>query len=572
MKQGRFLIPLSSLFAVALLSCASSTSSSNPPASSSIEPASSSSVAPSSTDEPIPSSSSTGEPSSSSSSIGPTMSFPDQTTSVYGKPITIKPVFSKESETFTASYEGDAIRIDDNQTIVGLTAGTKTKVNLTSASGLTCSFEVTVSASTYKATSARDGKFARSEKWFDQPSVAPIEGLDDDFMTGMDISSMKALYDHGTKFYDENGNERALPYLLKDHGANWARLKLWVDPYTGKGTAYGGGESDLENTLWMAKECKHAGLKLLLDFHYSDYWTHPAQQILPKAWANVSSAEELAQTIRSYTKETLTTFQNEGCLPEMVQLGNEISSGSFLDTPGPDSETFSAYGEPTYLTGRGKKAFAFKAEAGSENMVLYLNAASQGVNDVSPSIKKVVHWAKGSQINATVINRFFDALSSVDYDYAGLSLYPYYCFPTGTDALGEILSGLELDKPWFVVETSYPFSGESYVWEDNFNVTQLSITNWTEEKQAPGITTMKGLYPFTPAGQASLIHDMTATVLNHQGLGMFYWEPAWVPNKDVGWAGKGSSCSWSNQGFFSYDGKMIGNLNVFNMMKGGIAD
>ncbi|MBR0295037.1 MAG: glycosyl hydrolase 53 family protein, partial [Bacilli bacterium] len=212
--------------------------------------------------------------------------------------------------------------------------------------------------------------------------------------------------------------------------------------------------------------------------------------------------------------------------------------------------------------------------SGSANMVTYLTAASEGVDLVDSSIKKVIHWAKGSTFTAGTINSFYSALSSVDYDYAGLSIYPYYCCPTGNTAVGggidtlnSVLSGLSLSKPWFVAETSYPFTGSSYVYENATEVTNFAISDWTVDGTGQGevkdITTMKANYPFTPAGQAKMIHDLTYSIVRYGGLGVFYWEGAWVPNANVGWAGSGSSCSWSNQGFFSYDGKPIANLNLF---------
>lgn len=479
------------------------------------------------------------------------VNFADQSVKIYGKQVVIEPIFSKQKEDFTVSYEGNNIRIDDNKYIVAIKSNTTTKVTITTTSGATCTFNVTVPESKYN--NRRDAAFSETEGWFNSTTVNKISNMGKDFMNGIDISSSKALYDNGTKFYNADGDEESLYYMLKDAGVNWIRLKLWVDPYTSQKTSYGGGIGDLESTLWMAKEAKYAGLKVLLDFHYSDYWTHPAQQILPKAWANVKSADELANRIKQYTTETLNTFKDNNCLPEMVQLGNEISSGSFLQLPGPDSETFSDNYEPQYLTG--KTNFAYSAKAGSENMNKYLSAGIEGVKAVDKNIKTVVHWAKGSSISASVINNFFRSITA-DYDYAGLSLYPYYCFNT-IDVANDILSNLNISKPWFIAETSYPFTSNSYV----SGVTQHAVSN-----DSTNINSINEPYPFSPVGQANLIHDLTEIVTDNGGKGVFYWEGAWVPNKNVGWAAKGSKCTWSNQGFFSYGGKALANLNLFKQM------
>ena len=506
-----------------------------------------------------------------------TMSFANQNTTVYGSRIEILPTFDKDADSFTASYSGENIRIDDNRYITGLKAGTSTTVTLNSVGGLSCTFKVNVASSTYSAS--RDLKWCETgqaisvtEGWFNSTTVSEISNMDEDFMNGIDVSSAKALYDNGTKFYNSNGVEQSLFYILKDAGVNWIRLKLWVDPFTTGGLSYGGGGGDIDSTLWMAYEAKAAGMKLLLDFHYSDYWTHPAQQILPKAWADASSANDLANYIKNYTKDTLETFNDNNCLPDMVQLGNEISSGSFLNLPGSNSESFDG---ASYVPGYLYNISGYKSSGnytlsrnftyngyGSANMNTYLSAGVNAVKEIntalSSNIKTVVHWAKGSTIDAGTINSFFSSITA-DYDYAAISYYPFYCFDTMATGKN-ILNGLSISKPWFVAETSYPFSGHGYVYENGQDVTKFSINDWN-----PG-NNISSEYAFNAAGQANLIHDLTKAVVDANGLGVFYWEGAWVPNINVGWSGPGSLNSWGNQGFFSFDGKAIANLNLFKQM------
>ena len=307
----------------------------------------------------------------------------------------------------------------------------------------------------------------------------------------------------------------------------------------------------------MAYEAKAAGMKFLLDFHYSDYWTHPGQQIIPKAWNSCNSASSLQAKIKSYTTEVLTSFKNAGCLPDMVQLGNEISSGIYLQKYSGGNESLDSYGQPSYLTGKSNYSYGTSDHSQYTN---YIKAASEGVDAVDSSIKKVLHWAKGSSISASTINSFFANMPNSYYDYAAISFYPYYCFDSMSNA-SSILNGLSLSKPWFVADTSYPFTGSSYVYENGADVTNFTISNWNT-----GDTNISSSYAFTPYGQAHLIHDLTSAVVSASGKGIFYWEPAWVPNASVGWAGAGSLCTWSNQGFFSYDGKAIANLDLFAQM------
>ena len=499
------------------------------------------------------------------------MSFASQITTVYGTPIPIAPVFTKKTQPFTASFTGENIRIDEDNNIIGLKAGTTTTVALSAVNGISCTFDVTVNGSAYAATEYRDAKWASNEGWFTSTPVDVITGMGEDFYNGIDISSCFALYQNGTQFYNASGVEQSLFYILKDAGVNWIRLKLWVDPKSSNGISYGGGESNIENTIWMAKEVKAAGLKFLLDFHYSDYWTHPGQQILPKAWNDCTSKEMLCNRIESYTTRALTMFQENNALPDMVQLGNEISSGIYLQKYGGSSETLNAYGEPSYLKDKSNYGYGTKNAAEFED---YIQAASRGVNAVDSSIKKVLHWAKGSTISAGTINAFFAAMPSDAYDYAAFSYYPFNCFDT-METARSILSGLSLPKPWFVAETSYPFSGWSYVYNEDTktDVTNNTISMWTKFNGDPeaekGEVTMTHIveeYPFTMAGQANLIHDLTASVVSNGGLGIFYWESAWVPNINVGWAGAGSKTTYSNQGFFSYDGKALANLDLFAQM------
>ena len=508
------------------------------------------------------------------------MFFGNQITTVYGEPITIEPEFTGDSQSFMAQYEGTNIRIDNNK-IIGLKSGTVTKVKLVSELGLKCSFYVAVTSSTYRASWDRDllwsdslsGSVSVKEKWFDNTTVQEISGMGADFMNGIDISSCRALYKNGTKFYNTSGTEQSLFYILKENGVNWVRMKLWVDPYTTSGVSYGGGVSDLDTDLWIAKEAKAAGLKVLLDFHYSDFWTHPGQQVVPKAWANASSADDLAGMIQTYTNNTLTSFKNAGCLPDMVQLGNEISSGMLMLNPGADSfKTVTYKNEQTYKEPNYKNtssAFAYQGTSGSDNMKKYLNAAATGVNAVDSNIKKVIHWAKGGTFSTSAVTTFFGNLSTVDYDYAGISFYIYDCVSSMNDAASFFAGIKGMDKPWFIAETSYPFSGLSYIYNESTNtdLTDFTINGWKENSSDHKyVEEMRSAYAYTGIGQANLIHDLTAAVVANDGIGVFYWEGAWVPNKNVGWASEGSLNTWGNQGFFSYNGKAIANINIFKQM------
>lgn len=120
---------------------------------------------------------------------------------------------------------------------------------------------------------------------------------------GMDISSMDEVVRLGGRFYDK-GEEKDLIGILKSYGVNYVRLRLWMHPYGVNGKAYGAGCNDLDATVRMAEKVKAAGMKYLLDFHYSDFWTDPGKQIKPKAWKEYGEAE-LEAALYEYTKDTL---------------------------------------------------------------------------------------------------------------------------------------------------------------------------------------------------------------------------------------------------------------------------
>ena len=123
-------------------------------------------------------------------------------------------------------------------------------------------------------------------------SVGSIEAKatqknEDNFIRGVDVSTLDMLEKLGARYYSKGTQQDALK-ILHDNGANYVRLKLWVDPYDEDGNAYGGGNNDYATTLRLAKRANKLGMKILLDFHYSDFWADPANQIKPKAWKNLS--------------------------------------------------------------------------------------------------------------------------------------------------------------------------------------------------------------------------------------------------------------------------------------------
>ena len=214
-------------------------------------------------------------------------------------------------------------------------------------------------------------------------------------MIGADISFLPQLEEKGIKFSD-NGMEKDAIQILKDHGFNYIRLRIFNDPARDSGYAPGKGYCDLKYTRQMAKRVKDAGMKLLLDFHYSDYWADPGKQYKPAAWRNLDF-EQLKQALYDYTKNVITELKQQGTTPDMVQVGNEINHGIVW----PDGSI-----------------------SNLDTLAQLLNAGTAGVKAVDPNIVMLVHVALGGQNAETVF--FFDNMikRGVPVDVIGLSYYP----------------------------------------------------------------------------------------------------------------------------------------------------
>ena len=195
------------------------------------------------------------------------------------------------------------------------------------------------------------------------------------FIRGVDVSTLDMLEDLGAEYYQNNVKSDALT-ILHNNGANYVRLKLWVDPYDENGNAYGGGNNDYSTTLALAKRAKQLGMNILIDFHLSDFWADPANQIKPKAWKDLSYSA-LKDTLYSYMKSTLNDFASEGIVPDMVQVGNEISSGILHDDGkiGTD-EDFSG------LAGLLKSAIAGVRASSASNTKIILHLDQGGKNQL----------------------------------------------------------------------------------------------------------------------------------------------------------------------------------------------
>jgi arabinogalactan endo-1,4-beta-galactosidase len=369
--------------------------------------------------------------------------------------------------------------------------------------------------------------------------VNPINNLSSDFIMGADVSMLKQIEDNGGKFY-VNGVEKDCLAILKDHGVNWIRLRLWNDPTDQNGKYLGGGNNDLEQTAAIAARAKGMGFKFLLDFHYSDWWADPGKQNMPKAWANLS-LDDLKKAVYQYTVEVLQKLVKADAMPDMIQIGNEVNGGMIW----PEGKTWK----------QGEEVIG-----GYDGFADWLKMGIQAVRDTDPKnndpkkrARIVIHLANGGD-NA-LYRTVFDALieRNVDFDVIGLSYYSYW-----HGALEQLKSNMNdiserYHKDVVIAEAAYAFTLKD---KDGF-------ANLFGDKEQN-----LGGFKATVQGQATAIRntmEAVAQVPNRRGLGIFYWEPDWIAVEGAGWK-TGEGNAWENQALFDFDGEALASMNVFNLV------
>ena len=362
----------------------------------------------------------------------------------------------------------------------------------------------------------------------------------DSYIRGVDVSTLDMLEDLGAHYY-QNGVESDALTILHNNGANYVRLKLFVDPYDAEGNSYGGGTNDYATTLSLAQRAKNLGMGVLIDFHLSDFWADPANQIKPKAWADLSF-DELKTTLYNYMKDTLNDFAAAGVVPEMIQVGNEISTGILHDDGkvGDGNEDFSDLAELLESAISGVRASA----ASNTKIILHLDMGGQN---------SLYTWFFGGLLTAS---------PNLDFDVFGLSYYPMW---HGTmEGLQYNLNYLAstYDKEVCIVETAY-----AWTTEDGDGVGNVFISGDEET----------GGYPATTDGQIAFMNDLVSVLLNvpdDKGIGFFYWEPEWLPVEggtyasDAGVAYKNDTytpCNtWDNMTLFDFNGNALNSIKVLN--------
>ncbi|KAK2761538.1 hypothetical protein FQN54_001366 [Arachnomyces sp. PD_36] len=328
---------------------------------------------------------------------------------------------------------------------------------------------------------------------------------------GADISSVLIEEAADIEYKNANGEAQPLEAILKDNGINSIRQRLWVDPADGN--------YNLDYNLELAARVQEAGLSIYLDMHFSDTWADPGKQGTPAAW-DASDIGSLTWQLYNYTLDVSNAFAENGITLEIISIGNEIQNGLLW----PLGSTDSYY-----------------------NIADLLHSASAGIKDsnLSPTPQIMIHCADGWSSDTQTY--FYDTtlaagpLLDTDFDLIGVSYYPFY---DEAATLSSLQSSLELvastySKPVLVVETNWPASCPNPEYQFPEDIASI---------------------PFGADGQTQFLTSVAEVVGGvSQGLGLYYWEPAWIDN-----AGLGSSCD--NNLMVDDSGQVLESISVWSQI------
>lgn len=381
--------------------------------------------------------------------------------------------------------------------------------------------------------------------------VKKVDNLPEDFIFGMDASCVPALENSGVRYYNFDGQEQDVFQVLADNGVNYIRVRVWNDPFDAEGRGYGGGNCDIRNAVEIGKRVTRCGMKLLVNFHYSDFWADPSKQMVPKAWTGME-IEEKTEAVYQYTRDCLMQLRDAGVDVGMVQVGNETNN--------------LMCGERIWF-----------------NIQYLMQAGAKATREVYPDALVALHFANPEKGGSYLTYAKKMDYYQVDYDVFASSYYPYW--HGSLENLASVLSTIAntYGKKVMVMETSYAYTPD----DTDFNGNTIGDGGAIVKK-----------YPFTVQGQANNLRDITDTIVNATpaGIGVVYWEGTWISvggssweensvlweKHGSGWASSFSAgydpadagkyfggCAVDNQALFDAAGHPLESLKVFRLMREG---
>jgi arabinogalactan endo-1,4-beta-galactosidase len=333
---------------------------------------------------------------------------------------------------------------------------------------------------------------------------------------GADISTLKKAEDRGAVHRDAAGTRQDALRILRSSGVNYARLKVWVNPADGYNTK--------ARVLTMAARAKADGMRLLIDFHYSDTWADPGKQFKPSAWSGYS-VSQLSSAVYNHTYDVLSALKAQGTTADMVQVGNEINDGML------------------WPEGR---------SGNWANLATFLKSGISAVKAVDSSTRVMLHLAEGG--NNTQHRWWFDqaVARGVPFDVIGVSHYLYWHGTAASLQANIVDLSQRYNRDVLVAETSYGFTLAQDDAEANVFTSAL--------QRAAG-------YTASPQGQSDALRavlNAVRAVPNGRGLGVVDWEPTWTAVPGNGWdpADPASGNGWENQALFDYSDRALPALAV----------
>ena len=398
------------------------------------------------------------------------------------------------------------------------------------------------------------------QKWFltkagsSSSSSSSSSSYDSGFMRGVDVSAFYSIEEDGSKFYEKGSStSKDMLQILKDHGVNWIRLRVWNDPNNANYvpmTNYGW--CDIWKAVAISKRAKALGMKVLLDLHYSDTWADPGYQLRPKAWDNCSGISDLASRAAAFTTDCLTNMKNYGGgLPDMIQIGNEINSGIMISA--------SDYTGTDLWCG-----------ISTSNFQTVMKACISAVRSYSSSISIMLHLANGGYANN--ISYAYAYIRSLDFDVLGLSYYSYFSSNKTASELSNVIKTYKAKgKKVVVAETSFPWTVEQYA-NDNVSNTIWYYNDAKDTGLSSAYTNLSGvagtygiatstyngtkIISASEANQKAVVTALFKIVKAAGGDGLFYWGGEWVASNSFG-------STWENQALFDLNHRGLSVLDAF---------